>query len=51
MNRVKANDPVALNEMGKDRRDKGDYEGAFKYFTKAVELGSVEAHNCLAFFV
>ena len=44
MKRVKANDPFAMRKMGSKCRDKGDYDGAFKYFTKAAELGSVDAH-------
>ncbi len=44
MKRVKANDPAALCEMGRQCRDKGDYDGAFKYLTKAAELGDAEAH-------
>ena len=34
--------------MGKQRYNEGDYEGAFQYYTKAAELGNMEAHNCLA---
>ena len=48
MKRVKKNDPVALNEMGKYCRGKGDYGGAFKYFTKAAGLGVAKAHYDLA---
>jgi hypothetical protein len=44
MKRVKANDPVAMRKMGSKCRDKRDYDGAFEYFTKAAELGSVDAH-------
>jgi TPR repeat protein len=44
MKRVKKNDPVALNEMGKKRRREGDYETAFEYSTKAAELGDADAH-------
>jgi hypothetical protein len=47
MNRVEANDPVALREMGKKRYDEGDYKSAFEYYTKAVELGDVGAHHTL----
>lgn len=46
--RVEANDCSAIAEMGKSRRDAGDYEGAVKYFTKAAELGDVNAHHELA---
>jgi TPR repeat protein len=44
MERVKANDPVGLFQMGSVCDDKGDYEGAIQYWTKAAELGNVEAH-------
>jgi TPR repeat protein len=44
MNRVKANDPEALNYMGKTRCREGDYEGGFQYFTKAAALGDIESH-------
>jgi hypothetical protein len=44
MNRIKKNDPAAMSYMGKRRRDEGDYETAFKYFTKAAELGDASAH-------
>ena len=39
MKRVKANDPIALYKMGYNCCLKGDYDSAFQYFTKAVELG------------
>ena len=48
MKRVKANDPVALNEMGKKKNNKGDYEGAIQYWTKAAELGDMDAHYNLS---
>jgi tetratricopeptide (TPR) repeat protein len=44
MKRVKANDPAALRHMGKNRYSEGDYDDALKYFTKAAELGDVDAH-------
>ncbi len=44
MKRVEANDPSALRELGKVRRDEGDYEGAFEYLTKAAALGDIESH-------
>jgi tetratricopeptide (TPR) repeat protein len=46
--RVKANDPVALNHLGKTHYHEGDYEGAFQYYTKAAKLGNIEAHWNLA---
>ena len=48
MKRVEANDPVALREFGTQRYDEGDYKGAFEYWTKAAELGDVEAHYQLS---
>ena len=47
MKRIKANDPVALSQMGVDRHDEGDYDGAFKYLTKAAELGDIDARYAL----
>jgi TPR repeat protein len=49
MKRVKANDPVALSKMGRIRYQEGDYEGAFKYLSKAAELGDADAHYRLGF--
>jgi len=46
--RMKKNCPEAMREMGKKHYDEGDYKTAFKYFTKAAELGSAHAHNNLA---
>jgi tetratricopeptide (TPR) repeat protein len=46
--RAKANDPVALYQMGAKRRDEGDYEGAVEYWTKAAELGEIDAQYKLA---
>jgi TPR repeat protein len=48
MKRVKVNDPLALNQVGARRLLDGDYEGAFEYLTKAVELGDVDAHYQLS---
>jgi tetratricopeptide (TPR) repeat protein len=44
MKRVKANDPVAICEVGKEHRDRGQYDAAFAYFKKAAELGLADAH-------
>jgi TPR repeat protein len=44
MERIEANDPAALHQMGAERFDEGDYEGAFEYLTKAAELGDAGAH-------
>ena len=45
MKRVEANDPVAMTQWGRDQYVKGDYSVAFEYYTRAVELGDVEAHH------
>jgi hypothetical protein len=47
MERVKKNDPVAVTQMGKKHYHKGDFGKALGYWTKAAELGDVEAHFCL----
>jgi TPR repeat protein len=44
MKRVKANDPIALKEMGVKLYNKGDYGGAFEYWKKAADLGDFDAH-------
>eukprot|EP00985_Skeletonema_marinoi_P022910 scaffold14880_cov90-Skeletonema_marinoi.AAC.5 len=41
--RFEANDPFALREVGRKHFDDRDYERAFEYFTKAADLGDVEA--------
>ena len=48
MKRAAANDPVVLFELGERHYNKGDYESAFKYYTKAAELGDADAHYCLS---
>ena len=48
MKRAEANDPVALRTLGKQCVDKGDFKGAFKYWTRAVELGDLDAHYQLS---
>ena len=47
MKRVNANDPVAFCQMGSERYNEGDHEGAVEYWTKAAELGDEEAHHYL----
>jgi hypothetical protein len=42
--RVKANDPAALRRMGGKCYKEGDKEGAFEYWTKAADLGDLDAH-------
>ena len=48
MKRIEANDPVALWQEGKKEYDKGDFDRAFEYWTKAAELGDADAHFKLA---
>ena len=43
MERVKANDPLALCEFGKTCDREGDYDTAFKSYAKAAELGDIDA--------
>ena len=50
LKRVEANDPVAMQEMGRDKYDEGDYNAAFEYWTKAAALGDVQAHYNLSLF-
>jgi tetratricopeptide (TPR) repeat protein len=47
MKRVKANDPVALSQMGACYNMEGDYNAAFKCLIKGAELGNVDAHHNL----
>ena len=46
--RVKANDPVAMNQMGTKCFSEGDPETALKYWTRAAELGDAGAHHNLS---
>ena len=48
MKRAKANDPVAMNELGKYYYGKGNFDVAFEYFTKAAALGNMAAHFYLS---
>ena len=48
MKRVKANDPVALLEMGSKYQKEGSFKAAFEYYTKAAELGDIDAHHNLS---
>ena len=44
-----ANDPAALREVGlRLGYSKGDYATAFHYWTKAAEMGDIEAHHFLS---
>jgi hypothetical protein len=49
MERVKKDDPVAMNEMGRIHEREGDYGKALEYWTMAAELGYVNAHYYLGF--
>ena len=46
--RMKANDPVALSEMGLKLYLEGEFISALEYLTKAAELGEANAHYELA---
>ena len=48
MKRVKANDPVAMRAKGAQCYKKGNFEGAFIYYTKAAGLGDIDAHYKLS---
>eukprot|EP00984_Skeletonema_dohrnii_P025409 scaffold14570_cov90-Skeletonema_dohrnii-CCMP3373.AAC.2 len=48
MERVGANDPVAMLKVGISYFNDRDYESAFAYFTTAAELGDVMAHYNLS---
>ena len=47
MERVKKNDPAAMCFMGKKHAQEGNFGEALEYWTKAAELGDVEANYCL----
>eukprot|EP00985_Skeletonema_marinoi_P016387 scaffold8797_cov83-Skeletonema_marinoi.AAC.2 len=44
MKRIEANDPVAMRREGFVQYEKGNYSSAVEYYTKATELGDVDAH-------
>ena len=46
--RVEMNDPTALRKVGLLRNMKGDHKGAFEFWTKAAELGDLQAHYQLS---
>ena len=48
MNRIKANDPAAMCNVGTMRYEEGDYDTAFEYWTKAAVLGDADAHYQLS---
>jgi TPR repeat protein len=45
--RIKADDPVALRQMGGERYHEGGYYNAFKYLSKGADLGDLGAHYLL----
>eukprot|EP00985_Skeletonema_marinoi_P020355 scaffold12078_cov77-Skeletonema_marinoi.AAC.3 len=49
MKRAEANDPEATCRIGREHHKKGDYDVAFRYWTKAAEMGDVNAHFSLSF--
>ncbi len=48
MKRIEANDPFAMRFIGTIRYKQGDYKAAFGYWTRAADLGDVEAHYQLS---
>ena len=48
MKRIRANDPDAMCQEGSYCYNKGDYSGAFEYFTKAAALGHAKSHYGLS---
>ena len=48
MKRIKANDPAAMTHLGRKYYKEGNYESALEYWTKAAELGNLNAHYRLA---
>lgn len=46
--RFKANDPVAIAEMGIRCYDEGDFDGAIEYWTRAAGLGNEQSHYNLS---
>ena len=48
MKRVEANDPTAMAQVGVYYANKGDYKKAFDYWSKAANLGDMDAHYNLA---
>jgi len=46
--RAEVDDPAALQWMGVECQQKGDYSGAFEFWTRAAELGESESHYQLS---
>ena len=42
------NDPVAMREVGLINLENGDHQTAFRFISKAAELGNANAHSSLA---
>ena len=49
MKRIEMNDPVAMYQLGIRQFSEENYSTAFEYFSKAAELGDVDAHYQLVF--
>ena len=49
--RIEANDPAALSFAGRESYKARDYDKAVEYWTKAAELGDVEAHYFLGLYM
>ncbi len=48
MKRIEMNDPVAMLEEGRKQYNEGEYRNAFEYWSRAAELGEIDAHYRLA---
>ena len=48
LKRVEANDPIALRSFALKHLKRGDYKGAFEYWTKAAKLGDELSHYQLS---
>jgi hypothetical protein len=46
--RAEADDPAALGWMGISCQEKGNYNGAFEFWTRAAELGDSQSHYQLS---
>ena len=48
MKRIEMNDPVAMLDEGRKQYNEGEYRNAFEYWTRAAELGEIDAHYRVA---
>eukprot|EP00984_Skeletonema_dohrnii_P008709 scaffold3248_cov77-Skeletonema_dohrnii-CCMP3373.AAC.3 len=48
MKRVEANDPIAMRQIGGMHQIEEDYVTAFEYWSKAAQLGDIDAHYSLS---